>query len=368
MIVIASRILGGPGKGLFQFIRHAPPDRFGYVLCNFDVGDKEEYEFARLARDNGLKLRLLKQRSKLDLSLFWQAYRIFRDEGCNIIQTHGYKGHIIGLVLSSLFGIKWVALVHGWTCEDWRIRLYNLLERWILNYPDLVVTVSPLLQRTLSVSRGKQLTELVMNAVDETELPGVEGGAAVRDRHGIDSSELLIGVFGRLSPEKGQKIYLDAFRAIREKHRKVRTLIVGDGQERNSLEETVREYGMDGEILFCGHQRMMRDYYEAIDLLVLPSLTEGLPNVVLEAMAFRRPVLATDVGGVREIIADGTTGWIVPAGDARTLADRLDEILSTPERLPQIGGAAREALFPKFSPKGRAERLLQLYGGLLRSA
>ena len=122
---------------------------------------------------------------------------------------------------------------------------------------------------------------------------------------------------------------------------------------------------IEKNIIFAGYQKYMRDYYEATDIVVLPSLTEGLPNVVLEAMSIGKPVIATNVGGVTEIIENNVNGWIVAESKEDLLAQKLLSVLSNRETLGLVGENGKASLYPKFSPSIRASKLLNIYKKLV---
>lgn len=364
MILLDSGVIGGPGKGIFQFLKHAPSEKFDYVLCNFEYGRAQSREFIDAARAKGLNLRLIKERFRFDPSIVSQAYEIYRSERCTIIQTHGYKTHLIGYILSRLYKVPWIAWAHGRTRENWRVRLYHAFDKFTLAKADLAVAVSPALFEEVSARRQGKRTELLLNAIDSEELVREQGGAVLRENLGIPAEAILIGNFARLSPEKGQRILLQALRDVRQLHPSVRLIIVGHGPERVALEAYARELGLSECVHFLGYQKLTADHFEALDLFVLPSLFEGLANVMLEAMSMGVPVLASDVGAAREVIINGETGWIVPPGNVKTLAERMSAVLLQREELRAIGARGKESLYPKFSAASRAERIARLYENL----
>ncbi|MEX0729902.1 MAG: glycosyltransferase [Aquisalimonadaceae bacterium] len=365
LIMIATSVLGGPGKGLLQFVRNAPAQRMSYTLASFAGSGDARSEFAEVARQQRIRLHLLRQRWMLDPSMIWQADALLEKYNCNIIQSHGYKSHVIGFALSRLRGVPWVAVAHGWTSENFKIQCYNGLDRFLLRYADVAVAVSPRLHETVASLRGAgRTTELVLNAVDASEIRGQRGGRYVRGILGLADDAIVIGVFGRFSPEKGQIHAVEAFARLAARHPRAVLMLVGAGQDEAALRRRVRQEGLDGRVLFCGYQSTPRDYFEACDLVLLPSLSEGLPNVVLEAMALGRPVLATDVGGVREIIRPGETGWIVEPGSSEALANALEPLIDGRVNLAARGNAARNSLFPKFAVDTRVNRLVSIYEGL----
>jgi len=368
-IVFASRVLSGPGKGLFQYIRQTRfKCSFDYVLANFTNDPEHKSEFTEVAEKENANYRLLYQRALLDPTLIKQALKIYREERCNIIQTHGYKGHLIAYVLSRLFGLKWVAWAHGWTSENAKVRFYNKIERFCLKRADVAIAVSPRLYDHISGFRGsKKKTRMILNAVEEGELPSDIGGVATRAKHGFSMDDLVLGCFGRFSPEKGQEVLLEAFARVAPEYARAKIMLVGSGQEEANLRALAERLRISGKVVFCGYQRAMQDYYEAADVVVMPSHSEGLPNVALEAQAAKKAVIATDVGGVREIIEDGVNGRVVAADDRQMLAEAICEVVGSHQLRLQYAQKGYEMLYPKFSPERRAMKIIDVYQELLEN-
>jgi glycosyltransferase involved in cell wall biosynthesis len=205
---------------------------------------------------------------------------------------------------------------------------------------------------------------VIHNAIAPNESVPIATGDEVRRRHGIASNERVVGVLGRLNPEKGQQVFLKAMETTLRSVHGVKALIVGDGQDRNMLEELCRARGLGDHVLFLGYRTNIADYYQAIDLLVQPSFSEGSPNTVLEAMSFGVPVLATAVGGVPEIIQGGN-GMMVPPNDADALAKKMIELLSDAALRRAIGAKGRSGLYPRFSADTRVREIVGLYNELL---
>ncbi|QDT73346.1 glycosyltransferase [Lacipirellula limnantheis] len=369
-IIIDTATLGGPGKGILQFLRHETSGKYSYIVFNFKYRSPRSTQFIDMARDAGCDLRLLPQRFKWDPSAVLHALDIVRSEGVAIVQSHGYKAHAIAQVVTQTLGKPWLAMAHGWTCEDWKVRMYNALERLMLRRADFAGAVSPpLFQELLSLRGTKRPTRLILNAIDPTEIGGQETGAEIRARYGISASACVIGVFGRLSPEKGVLDGLEAFAEVATSSQaRLQLMIVGDGQEYGVIKARVCELGLDDRVTLAGYQQEMKGYYEAIDLLMIPSLSEGLPNVLLEAMSFGIPAVSTRVGAISEVIREGENGWIAEPGDYRGLARRIEQALADGNQLSTFGANARRSLHPRFSPQRRAKEFVSIYDELLRSS
>lgn len=369
LIMIATDPIGGPGKGLFQFLQCAPRSAFDYILCNFNIKNRPVGQFIQEARRKHLNLQLLQQRAVIDPLLVLQAWQVIRQHGVTLIQTHGYKSNVIGCILRVCFGIPWIGFAHGYTNDNLNVRLYNRIDQLVLRFADRVVTVSRSMKELLILSgipEGK--VRLVYNAVESTAVPPSRAIEEMKTQYRLTTEKKIIGVVGRLSPEKGQIVFLKAMARVVSGYPNAMAFIIGDGQDRALLHDCCEKYRLTEHIVFTGYQDQLSDYYQMLDLLVLPSHSEGLPNTVLEAMSFGVPVLATAVGGVPEIIDEEKgNGVLVPPDDPDALAQRMVELLKDDSERRAIGLRGQRSLLPRFSPDHRAGEIVGLYHELLRT-
>jgi len=366
LILIDTGIIGGPGRGIVQLGRFLESKSIRYLICNFKYPRPKSREFEEELQRQGLRAATVSQRFVFDSAPILQFYRLAREGRYNILQSHGYKSHVVALVVSRITGLPWLAFTHGWTREDRKVAIYHALDKWMLRIADSVIAVSPPLFNLFREVRGeRRQTHLIFNAADTSTLPGKYGGEAVRRRLLAPGREVLVGCFGRLSFEKGVDILLRSISLIRRGFPQVSFLILGDGPEREALGSLATELGLGDSVTFEPHALAMRDYYEAIDLLVLPSRSEGLPNVVLEALSFGVRVVGTDVGAVREVITDRQNGWVAPSGDPRALARVMDTALSWMMTQGREPVAKRELLGATFTPEYRSLRIMGVYQNLL---
>jgi glycosyltransferase involved in cell wall biosynthesis len=365
LMMIATDQTGGPGKGLFQFLRHVPPEALDYLLCNFDLKGRPLGQFIEEARRRELNLILLNQRATLDVGLVVQARRAVLAHDIDIIQTHGPKPNVLGFILHAIWGKPWIAFAHGYTYGSRKTQLYNWLDRKVLPYADRVVTVSESM-RTLLLDHGvpREKVRLIYNAVEPVDAAAAGDADRLRQQFGISPGDKVVGVVGRLSPEKGQIVLLRAVAQVATACPALRVLMLGDGPDQEALERHCDEHGLRQRVIFAGYRENISNFYQLMDVLALPSLTEGLPNTVLEAMAYGVPVLASRVGGVPEIIGDGN-GVLVPPGDADALASAMTTLLDDAELRRRIGTNGRSSLYPRFAADHRARQILSVYGELL---
>lgn len=363
LISLATSCLGGPGKGLLQFLRSGGLDGCRPVVVDFVTATGPDSEYARTMRAAGVAVAGLNQRWRFDPGLLAQAEVVVRRENCQLLQSHGYKSHVLCAWLALRTGLPWIAFVHGWTAENLRMRGYRFLEMGVVGLATRVVAVSQGLGRRLPGFVRRKMT-VIPNAVDPGEAETGTGGDA-RARFGIADDAVVAGVVGRLSPEKGQLHFVRALDHVRRRIPRVAGLLVGDGQDLPRLRAEAARLGLADAIVFAGHVREMADVYRAMDLVVLPSESEGMPNVALEAMIFGKPVVATRVGGVPEVIVDGETGVVVPPGDPRALGEAMIRVLGDGEAAARLGRAGLRRALTQFDPKTRAERILGLYDEVL---
>src|SRR5882762_7667648 len=211
LIMIATDPIGGPGKGVFQFLEHAPADAFEYVVCNFDLKNRPVGQFVDEARRKKINLTLLKQRATIDPHLIIQARRVIREHDINLIQTHGYKSSAIGFFLQSFCRRPWIGFAHGYIEDNRKLRIYNRIEQLVLRRADRIVAVSSSMKALLT-QQGvpAQKIRVIHNAIDPNEAVPDASSEEIKQRHGLTSNQKVIGVVGRLNPEKGQMIFLRA--------------------------------------------------------------------------------------------------------------------------------------------------------------
>jgi glycosyltransferase involved in cell wall biosynthesis len=366
LIIIASRIIGGPGKGLFQFFKFAQKEKLDYLLCNFSVKGMDGGDFEREARRQNLNFCLLKQNHFYDPSLISQTKRIIQEQGVNIIQTHGHKSNFIARFAKRSTGIPWLCFVHGWTDEDLKIRIYNAVDRWAIKGADRIVAVSEAMKaKLMKIGIPGSKISVIYNAIEDNgfykELPDLD----LRKKFTYDDDTLLVGVIGRLSKEKGQRIFLDAWERVCRQLPKSKALLIGDGPDRALLEKMCVERGLGENVIFVGHELNPHPFYRILDLVVMPSLSEGLPNVPLEALSHKKAIIATSVGGTPEIIEDGENGILVKPDDSESLSEGIIGLLLNTKKRDSLAENGLSSLYPKFSPENRARQILSLYQEML---
>jgi len=248
--------------------------------------------------------------------------------------------------------------------------LTRLANLWTWRLQEQVVAVSAEVAGSIARHAGSAVpVRVVTNGVPVDRLrPDPEAGAAVRGRLGIPAGAPVVGQVAVFRRQKRLDLWLRAAEAVRRRHPDARFLLVGDGPLRSEVETLARGPALEGAVHLPGLQEEVGPYLAAMDVLMVSSEFEGLPLVVLEAMAMEVPVAATAVGGIPEAVADGETGRLVPAGDAGALAAAVAGLLADAELRRALGRAARRRVAERFSTERMVVELETLYREVLDRA
>ena len=192
------------------------------------------------------------------------------------------------------------------------------------------------------------------------EPPDERAVDAVRERHCIPRGASIVGTVTRFHAAKGNRYLVEAFAAVAASHPNAWLVIVGEGPEELELRDQARELGVEDRVVFAGYRSDVKAYYRAFDVSTVPSIEEGFGNVAVEAMAMGTPVVASGIGGLQEIIADGENGLLVPSADSGALAAVLTDLLGDPERLNELGRAGRTRS-KDFEMASYLQRLMRVY-------
>jgi len=373
LALIEAYTLTGPAKNLLRFCRLAGADGNGcevslvtFLRSNASGGTASN-RFIDEARSSGLRVHIVKERSAFDTRVLRQLRQLFREQSPDVIQTHSLKSHFL-VRLTRPPKTPWIAFHHGYTATDLKMHLYNQLDRWSLPAADRVVTVcSPFAEMLARGGVNRKRIRVLQNSIEAQKRDGFDAESALSLRRLLPEDARIVLAIGRFSKEKGQEHLIAATRLLRENRPEidVRVILVGDGPERGRLEAEVRRLGLQDRVRFAGHQQNPLPFYAIADIFVLPSLSEGSPNVLLEAMMARTPVVATAVGGVPEIVQDGRSALLVKAADPVALADAIAKLLDDNSMARTFRENAHADVLARHSPEAYCSSLLGIYREML---
>jgi len=350
--------VSGPGRQLAALASSLSEFGVELVVVTFHRTGRDRSPYLDYLEQAGVSYVVVPENGPLDRRLPARLRRVLTEWAPDIVQTHGYKPTALAWLLRrSGASQPWVAFFHGATSENIKVRLYHWLTNRLLGAADRVVVMSRAHLAHFSRLGGKAC--VVHNAV--LELPPEPSRAETEPM--AQGVRPRFGVVGRLSPEKGVDVFLYACDALARRGVSFSAVVAGDGPERARLERLRDTLALGGRVDFIGATSAIVSLYASLDLLVIPSRSEGLPNVLLEALRADVPVVATSVGAIPDVLNSPRAGLVVPPGSATALADGIARAL--PLRSDPAARNARRQVVDRFSLQRRVAEHLRIYGELL---
>ena len=295
---------------------------------------------ANLLRADGIPCRAFSRKGKWDIGPLVQLVQQFRADGTKVVHTHHLGQLLYGGLAGRLAGCRVVHTEHEYftLMRPRAQQLLRLLARLADRVTAVAEPVRSFLEGTVGIPAGKLIT--IKNGVEihhyEEAIP------YNREEWDLKNSDMIIGCVARLSPEKGHAVLLRAFRKVLSRHPQARLVLIGDGAERERLQQLATDLGIGHLVRFLGLRADVPEVLAACDLFTLPSIQEGFPMVILEALAAGKAVIASEVGAIPDVIRHGATGMLVPPGDADALADALCFLIEDKGARQRLGQSGHE--------------------------
>lgn len=366
-LVLHARVVtgsgGGPEKTILNSPRFLPPLGYRAICAYLRPPDDAGFEKIRAAATRwNAPLIEIEDSGPFDTSILSECLQICRDRNVAIWHGHDYKSNLLGLLLRPRRSMHLVTTVHGWGKHGPRTGLYYAIDRLCLPYYDRVICVSAdLREECIRCGVSERKCSLIENAIDVQQYRRCIESREAKIRLGFDPSRTLIGAVGRLSEEKGYDILIRAVSQLVGNGENVQLVIIGEGEERPRLESLASELQLKGRVRLPGYCANPIEFYEAMDISVLSSLREGLPNVVLEAMAMEVPLVATRIAGVPRIVSHGANGLLVAPGSADEISRALQQLIESPDMRRQFAAAGRDTIERRYSFGVRMQKVATVY-------
>ena len=355
---------GGPEKTILLGAARTDPAEFRITVCYIRDRRDTAFHLDARARELGVDYVEVHERHSLDRRIWPQLQQIVHDRGIDIVHAHEYKTDLLAWLLGRTGAVTPLATAHGWTGHSARERFgyYPVDKRLLARFPRVIAVSEQIRGELIAAGASPARVTTVLNGIDHVAFRRDPARVpAARQALGLSESDLAVGAVGRLEPQKRFDLLIEACAGLVPKYPRLRLLIAGDGSQREALEAVVARLGMGAACRLLGHQADIPALHHAFDLLVQSSDYEGTPNAVLEAMAFETPLVATDVGGTRELATDGVHGFVLPPGNAGRLAEAIDRALAAPEAMRRMAAAARARVEGELSFARRTETLNRIY-------
>lgn len=369
--LISGDLWAGPEVQLYSLLmslKRVPFLDISVIILN-------EGKLAEKLRKSNFSVRVIEESKYTFFKIFSLVKNELKHKGIDILHTHRYKENVLGGMLKKRCKIKrLVQTVHGLSepftgIKRLKIYLYSKLNQYFTsNYFDKVLTVSFDMQKKLSRIIAVDRLITIHNAINTAALKVERTKDEVKEELGIGKDHPIIGSVGRMVPIKGYDVFLKAARLIFQAKPEVRFILAGDGPLKTELERKTEDMGLGSAVKFLGFRNDILEIINCFDIFVVSSYYEGIPIVLLEAMALKKATVATGVGGVKEIIEDGTSGFLVESGNADGIASACVKFLDNPEIMKKAGIEAKKRVEDEFSVEIQKERLLRLYNEMIGRA
>lgn len=333
--------LGGLEGMLATMIDRMNADAFSHSLCVFN---EDLASLAKISRAKDVDVHVIKRRFSHDPTTVLRLAGVLKKAAPDIVRTYNWSG-MEGIIAAKMIGAGIIIhSEHGFNMSEiYRKKIRRVLaRRLLLGYCEKVIAVSEVLKNWLrdDVRVDKDKIVCIPNGCDlKRFFPGRD--AVKRSELGVMEGQVLIGSVGALKKLKGYDVLLKGFVELAKIHDNIKLIIVGDGPEKKNLCAMAEDMGMAKKVIFPGTAREVAPFYRAMDIFVLPSLSENLPNTLLEAMASGLPVVASDVGDVRKMLGEGASGIIVEPSSVGQISAGIQRYLEVAGLAKEKGAAAR---------------------------
>jgi len=368
LYVITKLELGGAQKQLLSLIQGL--DRARYNIFLFAAREGILMDDALAVPGLRVHRSLFLERAVnpfLDIPAFFELAFFIRREKIDIVHTHSSKAGILGRFAAAAAGVRAIYhTVHGWPFHDFQFPparwFFVSLERCAAAVTTRIIVVSEH-DKTRGLKYGIGCDgrySLVRYGIDAAAFE--EAIPAARKSLGIPEGVPVAAMISCFKPQKAVQDLITVARDVCAVRKDALFMIAGDGTRRRAISKLIRAYGLKGNVLLLGWRRDIPEILASCDVFILTSLWEGMPIAVIEAMAASRPVIVTDTGGVRELVRDGDTGFIVPCRDTGAMSRRLLTLFHDPAMRARIGNKARDSLKDDYSARRMAQETQRLYG------
>lgn len=331
------------------------------VLASIGKPGEGEKQIEAEALRRGLLVQPFRMMPGPNLSGALGLIRYARENGFDLFHCHGYKGDILlGFLPRWVLHLPIVSTVHGWTSTGKvdRMLLYEWLDAMSLARMNRAVLVNPAMREHPRIAGRGIAVEVVENGIDSARSQDVGLEPSVVEFCG---KRPVIGAVGRLSREKGFDLLLEAIAGLVKGGRDLRVVILGEGAQRGALEDSLGRLGLTGRVLMPGYLPDARRYLQLFDIFTMPSLTEGLPMVLLEAMQAGVPVVASAVGGIPRLVAEGACGMLTEPGMVESIKRGIAHVLDDPGAAAAMARAAQERVAGRYSAAAMAKGYRAVY-------
>lgn len=364
-IALITETLGAAGseKQLYELAIRLNKKIFEvFVICLSNITDP----FEKKLKEHDIEVHVIKKVMRWDFLMVLRVYFLIKRLKIDIIHAFLLGASFYGLIAGKLAGIKSIISSNrGRLKEKSFLRYYK--HRFVLTKSSAVVVNSRSVEEFTKefYSLKKNNMHMIHNGLDAKSFSPNEGeGLKIKHELGLDNARIILGTAGRLFPVKNHSFLLQNAKTLLSNDRNIFFLLIGEGPLLNQLKEQSRNLDIEKNVLFLGRKINMADYVNILDIFVLTSDSESLPNAILEAMSLKKPVITFDVGGCGELVKDGVNGFLVPYMNHDVFCDKIRLLINDDSLRYRMGEAGKEMALKNFSMEKMVNSMESLYMSL----
>jgi len=363
LFIIWSLEKGGAERFLVSLLKTIDRERIEPVVCCLNWKGK----WAQELEDLGISVLALNKKKGVDFLAFKKLVKIIKEGNFDIVNTYLWGADVLGR-LAAILAKTPVVISTAQNVDIWKKRAHRITDRLLARGTDKIIAVSGAVRDYYHKNAGIPLSKIatIPNAIELERFQNLKDTAYLYDEAGVRAQDFVLTCIGRLTHQKGQRYLLEAVNLLKGDFPQLRILFVGYGEEEESLKELTRKLNIEQMVRFLGYRKDIPQILHLSKGLVLPSLYEGLPVCVLEAMAAARPVIVTGVGGNSELVRDGENGFIVEPKDPYDLCIAIEKLINLPDHGKGMGKKAMARVAEEFSIQSAATKTRDLFLSLTR--
>lgn len=377
VLEVLEATVGGTRRHLLDVVMHLDPARFEVAVACAVQRDPAFLDDVALMRAKGIRVDIVPMRRAIhpfeDLLALLRLVRLMRGGRFDVVHTHSSKAGFLGRLAARWAGVP--RIIHTPHTFPFEMDVhplvrcgYRWLERLAARFTDRLVCVCPSQKLLAESVAGAARVIVIENGIGAPAVVDEAARLRLRRELGLADDQVVAGVVGRFAAQKGHRYFIQAAGRVAAERPGVRFLLVGEGELRRKIERAIETVGLKDRFILVGARDDVAELLSVFDLVVLPSLWEGLPYVLLEALAAGKPVVASRVGGMQDVLQDGTNGMLVPPRDPVALAQAMLKVLENPVLRSKITNHACEALRQRYRLETMIERLTSVYEGSLHES
>ena len=325
--------------------------------------------FANRLIENGIDVKILgisTSRNPIDI---YKLYKLLKHHKIDLIHTHAYAAGTIGRISAFLAGVS-VIISHNHSVYVHFNRYFHFVEWALSHITDRIICISNIVKKFANETQGISTKRLIVihNGIDNVRPVPVEAAIELKEELGIPPEHTVIGTITHMQEHKGVLYLVQSASSLLRSRKDLVFLLVGNGKQEGELKKLCINLKVEKSVVFTGERSDIPEILSIIDVFVLPSIREGLGLSILEAMACGKPVIATDVGGIPEVVKDGVSGILVPPKDPEALKDAILELLDDKGKQETMGCNGKRICDESFNSSTMVNKIEHLYDSLIKGS